>query len=129
MHDKVDHPNFRIMFDTCHAYMCAVVGARHHGEKETLPGGVEELLSKLEGKVGAIHVTDSDGTLHEDRTSTHTPLGTGYVNFREIAPKLLAVPDIDYWTIDMVFPGAWELADASLAYVKRLLKEAEPITT
>ena len=126
MHDKVDHSNFRIMFDTGHAYMCAVVGARHQGEKETLPGGVEELLSKLEGKVGAIHVTDSDGTLHEDRTSTHAPLGTSYVNFREIAPKLLTLPDIDYWTIGMVFPGAWELADASLAYVKRLRKEAEP---
>ncbi len=126
MHDKVDHSNFRIMFDTGHAYMCAVVGARHQGEKETLPGGVEELLSKLEGKVGAIHVTDSDGTLHEDRTSTHAPLGTSYVNFREIAPKLLTLPDIDYWTIGMGFPGAWELADASLAYVKRLRKEAEP---
>ena len=126
IHDKVDHPNFRIMFDTGHAYMCAVVGTRQHGEKQTLAGGVEELLSKLEGKVGAIHVNDSDGTLHENRTSTHSPLGTGYVNFREITPKLLALPGIDYWTIDMVFPGAWELAEASLAYVKKLLKEAEP---
>ena len=79
----------------------------------------------MEGKVGAIHITDSDGTLHDDRTSTHAPLGTGYVKFPEIAPKLLTLPDIDYWTIDMVFPGAWELADASLAYVKKLLKESD----
>ena len=28
--------------------------------------------------------------------------------------------------VDMVFPGAWELADASLAYVKKLLKKPNP---
>jgi len=42
MHKQVDHPNFLIMFDTCHAYMCGVVGARQHGAREVLAGGVSE---------------------------------------------------------------------------------------
>ena len=73
LHQKVGHPNFFVMFDTSHAYMCAVVGARQHGAKETLPGGVAEFLEKLKGRIGAIHLIDSDGTLHGDETSTHRP--------------------------------------------------------
>lgn len=126
IHEKTAHPNFTVMFDTSHAYMCAVVGARQVGAKETLPGGVEELLAKLSGRIGAIHLIDSDGSLHENETSTHNPFGTGRVDFRSLTPKLLAVPGIDYWTIDMCFwAGSWELADASLAYVRNLLQKAE----
>ena len=126
LHDKVAHPNFTIMYDTCHAYMCAVVGARQHGEKETLDGGIEELLARLDGKIGAIHLIDSDGSLHDDETSTHYPFGTGDVDFKSVAPKLLAAPDIEYWTIDMCFwAGSWELVEASLGFVKKLLQETE----
>ncbi len=66
MHQAIGHPNFWVMFDTSHAYMCAVVGARQHGAKETLPGGVSEFLDKLRGRIGSIHLIDSDGTLHGD---------------------------------------------------------------
>jgi sugar phosphate isomerase/epimerase len=126
LHDKVAHANFSIMYDTSHAHMCAVVGSRQPGKKETLPGGIEELLAKLEGKVGAVHLIDSDGSLHHDETSTHNPFGTGHVDFKSIAPKLLEIPNIDYWTIDMCFwAGSWELVESSLEYVKKLLREAE----
>jgi sugar phosphate isomerase/epimerase len=122
MHAKVAHPNFNLMFDTSHAYMCAVVGARQHGAKETLPGGVPELLKKLKGRIGAIHLIDSDGTLHGDETSTHRPFGEGYIDFRAVAPQLLAVPNIDWWCIDMCFwAGSWELVESSLAYVRDLI--------
>jgi sugar phosphate isomerase/epimerase len=126
IHEKTAHPNFTVMFDTSHAYMCAVVGARQAGARETLPGGVAELVAKLEGRIGAIHLIDSDGSLHDNETSTHSPFGTGHVNFPALAPKLLAVPGIEYWTIDMCFwAGSWELTDASLAYVRKLLQRAE----
>ena len=36
--DTVNHPNFKLLFDSSHAYMCSVVGARHNGEKEILKG-------------------------------------------------------------------------------------------
>src|SRR5262245_19241275 len=31
--------NFGVLYDTCHAYMAAVIGANQSGQKETLPGG------------------------------------------------------------------------------------------
>jgi len=122
MHQTVGHPNFWIMFDTSHAYMCAVVGARQHGAREVLSGGVEEFLGKLKGRIGAIHLIDSDGTLHGDETSTHRPFGEGFVDFRTLAPKLLDVPKIEWWCIDMCFwAGSWELVEPSLKFVRKLL--------
>ncbi len=122
MHERVGHPNFRIMFDTSHAYMCGVMGARQHGSRETLPGGVAEFLGKLEGRIGHIHLIDSDGTLHGDETSTHRPFGEGYIDFAALAPKLLAVPGIEWWCIDLCFwAGSWELVEPSLKFVKNLL--------
>lgn len=122
LHQKVNHPNFWIMFDTSHAYMCGVVGARQHGAKETLPGGVAEFLNLLKGRIGAIHLIDSDGTLHHDETSTHRPFGEGYIDFQSLAPKLLAVPGIEWWCIDLCFwAGSWELVESSRDFVRNLL--------
>lgn len=124
LHAKVNHPNFWILFDTSHAYMCGVVGARQHGAKETLAGGVSEFIDKLKGRIGAIHLIDSDGTLHGDETSTHRPFGEGFIDFHAIAPKLLAVPGIDWWCIDMCFwGGSWELVEPSREFVAKMLAE------
>ncbi len=125
LHDAVAHPNFKIMFDTSHAYMCSVVGARQHGEKETLPGGVAEFLERLKGRIGHIHLIDSDGTLHDGETSTHRPFGEGLIDFDALAPKLLAIPGIQWWCVDLCFwPGAWELVDTSRKFVSALLEKA-----
>ncbi|MGD1071870.1 MAG: sugar phosphate isomerase/epimerase family protein [Bryobacteraceae bacterium] len=122
MHQEVRHPNFSIVFDTSHAYMCGVVGARQHGKRDVLQGGVSEFLDKLQGRIGAIHLIDSDGTLHHDETSTHRPFGEGLIDFERLAPKLLAVPNIEWWTIDMCFwAGSWELVEASRKFVAGLL--------
>lgn len=124
MHQRVGHPNFFIMFDTSHAYMCSVVGARQHGPKEVLIGGVPEFLRKLDGRIGAIHLIDSDGTLHGDETSTHRPFGEGYIDFKSLAPQLLAVPNIEWWCIDMCFwAGSWELVESSREFVAGLLRQ------
>lgn len=42
--DEVGHKNFSILFDTCHAHLCAAVGARQPGEQDTLLGGALEQL-------------------------------------------------------------------------------------
>lgn len=123
LHERVAHPNFRLLFDTSHAYMCAVAGARQHGTREVVPGGVKGLLQKLEGRIGAIHLIDSDGTLHADETSTHRPFGEGRIDFDELAPRLLAVRNIDWWTVDMCFwAGSWDLVESSREFVANLLQ-------
>lgn len=111
--DEVDEDNFGAEFDTCHAHMVAAVGARQPGEKETLPGGALELAQKLRGKINHVHIIDSDGTLHDDETSTHAPIGEGLLDFGALLPELnqSGVPH-DWWTIDLCFwPDAWAVTE------------------
>jgi sugar phosphate isomerase/epimerase len=122
LHNRVGHPNFGILFDTAHAYMCSIVGARQQGVKQTLPGGPPEFLKKLEGRVGAIHLMDSDGTLHHKESSTHRPFGEGFIDFHILAPQLLDVTNVEWWCIDLSFcPGAWDLIEPSRDFVLELL--------
>jgi len=111
--EEVGHDNFGVMFDTCHGYMVSTSGARQPGKKEILPGGVVELAKKLRGKIKHIHLIDSDGTLHNNETSTHTPFGQGKINFDELLPEL-AKNDMghDWWTIDLCFwADAWAVTE------------------
>jgi sugar phosphate isomerase/epimerase len=110
---EVDEPNFGVLFDTCHAHMCAAIGARQPGQRETLPGGALELARMLRGKIGHIHLIDSDGTLHDDETSTHAPFGDGVLDFGALLPELnqSGCPG-NWWTIDLCFwPDAWAVTE------------------
>ncbi len=111
--DEVDHDNFGVMLDTCHAHMVAAVGARQPGAKEILPGGALEFIEKLSGKINHIHLIDSDGTLHGDETSTHAPFGDGTLDFDVLVPALnKAGCPHDWWTIDLCFwAEAWDVAE------------------
>ena len=114
--------NFGVLFDTCHAHLCAAVGANQIGERETLPGGELELLRKLKGKITHVHLIDSDGTLNEHNTSTHNPFGTGKLNFDKLVPELLqaGVPN-DWWCVDLCFwPNAWDVTADSKRYLDKL---------
>ncbi len=111
--EGVNQENFSVLFDTCHAHMVAAVGARQDGEPETLPGGALELAQLLRGKIGHIHLIDSDSTLHDNETSTHAPIGEGVLNFDELLTELnqSGVPS-DWWCIDLCFwPDAWTVTE------------------
>lgn len=123
MHEKVGHPWFRVLFDTAHAYMSAIVGARQHGSAELLEGGLTELIDMLHGAIGGVHIVDSDGTLWADDTSTHLIPGEGLVPFGEITPKLLALPHVKWWCVDLSFhPGAWDRIEASRRAALQILQ-------
>jgi len=84
--------------------------------------GAPESLHRLAGHVGHIHLSDSDGTLHKDETSTHAPFGAGKVNFRELAGHLRSVPGISWWCVDLCFrPNAWDLVQSRRAFLAHLL--------
>lgn len=116
------NPNFGVLYDTCHAHMCAAVGANQIGEKETLPGGALELLEKLKGKITHVHLIDSDGSLNEHNTSTHNPFGTGKLNFDELIPAIqkAGVPT-DWWCVDLCFwPNAWDVTADSKKFLDKM---------
>ncbi len=121
--DGVNHDNFMVMYDTCHANMIAKYGSRQPGECETLPGGARELAEKLKGRIGRVHLIDSDGTLHDNHTSTHAPFGQGELDFDELMPVIVAAgcPD-DWWTIDLCFwPDAWTATQECKRFVDGLV--------
>ncbi len=118
--EKVDHPNFGILLDACHAHMVAAVGARQPEPVEILDGGAVELIQKLTGRINHIHLIDSDETLHGEETSTHRPFGEGVLDFDAIIPAILqAGYDSDWWVIDLCFwPGAWDVTEAARNFLQ-----------
>lgn len=119
------NPNFGVLYDTCHAHMCAGVGANQLGQKETLPGGALELLEKLKGKITHVHLIDSDGSLNEHDTSTHNPFGTGKLDFDKLLPALnkAGVPN-DWWCVDLCFwPHAWDVTADSKRFLDAMRKK------
>jgi len=122
---EVDHPNFTVMFDTCHAHMCAAVAARQHPPQETLPGGAVKLGRQLQGHIGFVHLIDSDNTLHDGLTSTHAPFGTGVLDMPQLVQTMLeAGYQSPWWAIDLCFwPAAWAELEPSLNFVHNLLKK------
>ena len=119
----VAEQNFSLMFDTCHAQMCAVNGARHMGQKEILKGGIIEFIGMVKDMIGIVHLIDSDNTLHGDETSTHAPFGQGVLNFDEIIPALLNKANYkgDWWEIDLCFwPDAWNATEMCKKFVDGL---------
>ena len=123
--DAVNHDNFMVMYDTCHANMVAKHGSRQPGQKETLPGGARELAERLKGKIGRVHLIDSDDSLHDNHTSTHPPFGEGNLDFDELMPAIVAAgcPD-DWWTIDLCFwPDAWTATEKCKRYVDQLVEK------
>jgi len=120
MAKEVDHPNFGILFDACHAHMVAVVAARQPEPKETLPGGAAEFARMLTGKINHIHLIDSDETLHGEETSTHRPFGEGVLDFDEVIPAVLeAGYESEWWVIDLCFwPRAWEVTEAAKSFLE-----------
>lgn len=122
--DGVNHDNFYTMFDTCHADNVAVHGRRQPGEPETLAGGIRELAERLQGKIGRLHLIDSDGSINEHMTSSHPPFGEGNLDFASFMPAIVAAgcPD-DWWTIDLCFwPNAWDATARCKSSLDELIK-------
>jgi sugar phosphate isomerase/epimerase len=123
--ESVNHPSFKVLFDTSHAYMSGVVGARHVGTKEQLAGGIIEYAQLLKGHIGHFHLIDSDGTLHDNETSTHAEFGNGHIDFNSFLSAMTTeLSPLEWWCVDFCFNAeveAWG-KDAVL-FIKECIKE------
>lgn len=123
--EGVDHENFKLLFDTSHAYMGAVIGARHTGDKELLKGGVSEYGRLLSENIGHLHLIDSDGTLHNDETSTHVAFGQGTIDFVDTLAVLKPVVSrLPWWCVDFCFnPQTPSAGKDAVPFVRRLMEK------
>ena len=121
--DAVDHPAFRLLYDTSHAHMGAVVAARQTGAPERLAGGEAEYARLLLDAIGHVHLIDCDGTLHDDETSTHSPFGTGDVDFPAVLEALAPIWDgLEWCCFDFCFCPTTEVdARKAIPFVRELL--------
>jgi sugar phosphate isomerase/epimerase len=121
--DDIGRPNFKLMFDTCHAQMSGVEAARQDAPPEQLQS-VVEFIDRMGKRIGTVHLIDSDNTLHHDETSTHAPFGEGVLDFDAIIEALKAQGYTGpWWTIDLCFwPTAWDIVESSHRFVDKLLK-------
>jgi len=123
--EAVASENFWLLFDTSHAYMGAVVGARHTGQKELLPGGVVEYAQSLRDAIGHLHLIDSNGTLHDSETSTHAPFGQGFIDFEAVLSSIKpVVSKMKWWCADFCFNPEAEAAGREAVPFLRNLVEA-----
>ena len=121
--DEVGEPNFKLMFDTCHAQMSGVRAARQDPPEEKVPS-VAAFVTEMGKRIGTVHLIDSDNSLHHEETSTHAPFGEGVLDFDAIMKALLAIGyHGPWWTIDLCFwPTAWDIVEPSHRFVADLLK-------
>jgi sugar phosphate isomerase/epimerase len=102
--EEIGTNGFKLLFDTSHAHMGAVAGARQTPGPETLEGGAAEYARLLAPHVGHLHLIDSNGSLHDDETSEHVPFGEGDVDFRSVLSALgPALDGLEWWGIDFCF--------------------------
>jgi len=121
----VNHENFKLLFDTSHAYMGSVIGARQTGTPELLNGGVAEYARLLGAKVGHLHLIDSDGTLHKNETSTHAAFGEGKIDFITVLKALKPViQEMPWWCVDFCFnPLTPTAGKQAVPFVRKLMDE------
>lgn len=123
--ETVGHPNFKLLFDTSHAYMCSVIGARQTGEQETFAGGVTALAQHLQQYIGHLHLIDSDGTLHDNETSTHTPFGEGHIDFKAVIDAIGPTAEaLEWWCFDFCFCATTETdARKAIPFVDHIISQ------
>ncbi len=125
--EAVNHKNFGVLFDTSHAHMCSVVGARQSGEKEILEGGIIEFAQMLEGSINHFHLIDSDGTLHDNETSTHAPFGEGHIDFVALLKAMKhQVGHLPWWCFDFCFCPTTEVdAKKAIPFVENVIAQID----
>jgi sugar phosphate isomerase/epimerase len=121
----VGSDHFKLLFDTSHAYMGSVRGARHIGEREVLGGGVADYARMLLSYIGHLHLIDSNGELHNGETSIHEAFGKGLIDFGSVMSVLAPVAaNLDWWCVDFCFnPDTPSAAQQAVHYVKALREE------
>ena len=75
--------------------------------------------------IGHFHLIDSDGSLHNDETSTHTPFGEGYIDFRSVLQTMKPIIEpMEWWCVDFCFCPTTDIdGRKAVPFIKSLVAE------
>ena len=124
--DSLETNNFFILFDTSHAYMTAVVGARQPGIRQTENYGIVGLGRLINDRIGHVHIADSDATLYGDaESSKHVTPGEGKVDFETIFWYLRdPLARLPWWTVDLNrHPNPEQAARDVVPFLRDMIEE------
>ena len=121
----VNEPNFKLLFDLSHAYVSSVRGTFQTGEKEILPGGIEEYIRMVGPYIGYVHMIDTDGGITTG-TSTHLPIGEGILDLPKIIRELWPYAGhLPFWSLD--YYSCRDAEHTGIESLKRLRKIVDDI--
>jgi sugar phosphate isomerase/epimerase len=110
--NDVGHDNLQLMFDVGHVEACCVLAHNQVQPAERLKGGQVEFVKMMAGKIGHMHVCDTDSNTWHNAFGTHLGIGKGVVDFDALIP---AVVDAGYtskwWSVDAIPMTAETWAD------------------
>jgi sugar phosphate isomerase/epimerase len=125
MVEDVGHPNFKMIYDTGHWHQVATVGHNQVQPQEQLEGGQIELIRKLKGHIGHIHLCDTDGDIAQNMFGTKLGIGKGIIDFDELVPVLVDAYDGDWWAVDSIpmNSDAWSDSYDDISTIRELTKK------
>jgi len=76
-------------------------------------------------QIGHLHLIDSDGSLHDQETSTHTAFGQGNVDFGQALAAIRPIVDgLPWWCVDFCFnPRTPTAGRDAVPFVRGLMQE------
>jgi sugar phosphate isomerase/epimerase len=109
--DDVDHPNLRLLYDTAHFHAATVLGHNQVQPVEVCDGGQTELIRRLKGSIGHVHLCDTDGDVARNWFASKLGFGKGLVDFEELLEALVDSYDGEWWGVDAIPMGSEVWAD------------------
>ena len=101
--NDVGDDNLKLMYDIGHVEACAVLAHNQVQPQERLAGGQLEFVEMMKGKIGHMHVCDTDSNTWHNAFGTHLGIGKGIIDFDALIP---AVVDAGYtskwWSVDAI---------------------------
>lgn len=75
--------------------------------------------------IGHLHLTDSDGSLHNNETSTHVAFGEGKIDFINVLMAIkTVVSNVPWWCVDFCFnPQTPTAGKEAVPFVRRLMED------
>jgi sugar phosphate isomerase/epimerase len=118
--DDVDHPNCKLLYDTGHMEAATVVGHNQVQPQELLEGGQLELLPRLKGRIGHVHLCDTDGDVAQNLFARKIGFGRGRLDFDALLPALVDCYDGEWWGMDAISMSehAWGDSWTGLAFIR-----------